>query len=367
VTTWILALGLALAAATPAAQARAAVSHADELARLEARLEGGDSTGAATWIRSHQDALDADERFALDTIYVLVGQRRFDDAKAQWNRLAGRLQASLKAASAGPLGPAAEAELKRRVAEAFFVQGLLSARGGNKEEALRLLGQADGYGFPPLDSPLMQLAGDCLQELGQYKMAEAAYRELLKRAPENAALRLRLATALYASGQLASAQQELEALLRRAPSTPRARFYLGAVLFEQKRYDDARAQLEQELARDPRCLDCLAKLAHVAYLAGDDRQCEAWLAKASAIDANHPEASLVSGMLALRAGRYAEAVLKLSRVVALSPGYATAQYQLALAYQRSGQPAKAREHFEIYSKLIREEKARTIGVRGSRS
>ena len=363
-TTGLLVLGLLLAA-PPAAQARPAGRHADALGQLEARLSAGDAAGAAALVRSLQGELDADERFALDAIYVLVGHRRFDEAKEQWNRLARRLQAGLQSSSSGPLSPAADAELKRRVAEAFFVQGLLTAYGGNKEEALRLLQQADGYGFPPLDSPLMGLAGDCLQELQQYRMAEAAYRERLKREPANPALRLRLALSLYASGQLASAQKELEALLQRAPGTPRASFYLGAVLFEQKRYDDARTRFERELALDPRCVDCLAKLAHVAYLAGDDGLCQAWLAKAAAIDATHPEASLVSGMLALRAGRYAEAVARLSRVVELSPGYATAQYQLALAYQRSGNPQKAREHFEIYARLIQEEKARTIGVRGS--
>jgi tetratricopeptide (TPR) repeat protein len=361
-TAAVLVLGAALAA-TAGAEPRAPGRHADELARLEAQLASGDTAAASALLRSLQGELDADERFALDTIYVLVGHRRFDEARAQWNRVARRLQASLQASSS----TSASEELKQRVAEAYFVQGLLAARGGQKQEALGLLRQADGYGFPPLDSPLMLLAGDCLRELQEYSMAEAAYRELLKRAPANLPARLGLAISLYASGQHVSARQELEALLRRAPGTPRASFYLGAVLFEEKRYDEARARFERELAQDPRCVDCLAKLAHLAYIAGDDRLCASWLAKATAIDAAHPEVSLVSGMLALRAGRYPEAVAKLSRVVALLPGYATAQYQLALAYQRSGDAEKAREHFDAYKRLIQEEKARTIGVRGSGS
>jgi protein involved in temperature-dependent protein secretion len=53
-------------------------------------------------------------------------------------------------------------------------------------------------------------------------------------------------------------------------------------------------------------------------------------------------------------------------VVAQSPAYAKAQYQLALAYQRSGNASKAREHLEIYNQLIQAQKARDIGVRGSK-
>jgi Flp pilus assembly protein TadD len=136
------------------------------------------------------------------------------------------------------------------------------------------------------------------------------------------------------------------------------------VLFDQKRVEEARTHLERELAADPRCSDCLAKLAHIAYLKGDDRQCESWLAKAAALDPNDLEANLVRGMLANRAGRYDQAIVHLTRVVEASPAYAKAQYQLAIAYQRSGNAEKAREHQEIYNRLIQEEKARTIGVRG---
>jgi Flp pilus assembly protein TadD len=69
-------------------------------------------------------------------------------------------------------------------------------------------------------------------------------------------------------------------------------------------------------------------------------------------------------MLANRAGRYDQAIRYLTKVVGASPSSMKAQYQLAIAYRRSGAADKAREHQEIYNKLILEEKARTIGVRG---
>ena len=109
----------------------------------------------------------------------------------------------------------------------------------------------------------------------------------------------------------------------------------------------------------------MAKLAHIAYLKGDDRQCESWLAKATALDPDDLETNLVAGMLENRTGRYDQAIRHLVQggraVAGLRRRRSTSS---RLAYQRSGNAEKAREHQEIYDRLIQEEKARTIGVRG---
>ncbi len=363
VTFLLLALSQAVSLA---AQQGAPKRHEAELKQLDSYLAAGDSTAAAALLRRLEPELDADERFALDVAYRLIERRQFADAQAQWSRAARRVQESVRAASGQTLAPAAERELQRRVAEAWFVQGLLTARLGQKEEALRLLRQADGYGFPPLDSPLMALAADCLFELKEHALAAQAYQEVVSRAPENLQARLRLGASLYSSGKLGAAEKELDEVLRRAPGHPQANFYLGAVLFEEKRTEEAKAHLERELGLDPRCYGCMAKLAHIAYLNGDDRQCESWLAKAAALDPGYVETNLVYGMLANRTGRYDLAIQHLARAVEQAPDYAKAQYQLALAYQRSGNAEKARAHLEIYDRLIQEQKARTIGVRGSK-
>jgi tetratricopeptide (TPR) repeat protein len=211
----------------------------------------------------------------------------------------------------------------------------------------------------------MALAADCLLELEEPALAAQAYRELLKASPGNVQARLRLGIALFSSGQFEPAARELEETLRRDPACPQAHFYLGAVLFEQKRAEPAKAHLKQELQGDPRCYACMAKLAHLEYLAGDDAACEAWLAKAAALDREYVETDLVYGLLYNRAGKAQLAVEHLQRVVARAPGFATARYQLALAYQRAGEAEKAREQREVYDRLLREQKARSLGVRGS--
>jgi tetratricopeptide (TPR) repeat protein len=336
-----------------------------QLALLDAYLAAGDSAAAEALLRRLAPELEADERFSLDAAYCLVRRGRLPEARTQANRVASRVQDSVRKASGQTLTPDAQADLHRRVAEVWFVQGLLTAHLGRKEEALRLLRDADRYEFPPLDSPLMVLAAECLSDLQEHALAAQAYREVVSRAPENVPARLRLAISLFSSGQLTAAKEELEQVLRSAPDSPRANYYLGATLFEEKRTEAAQAHLEKELVLDPRCSECMAKLAHISYLSGDGRQCAAWLARATALDPASLEASLVSGMLEIQNGQYEQAIQHLSRVVAQLPGYAKAQYQLALAYQRSGNAPKAQEHRQTYDRLIQEQKARSLGVRGS--
>jgi tetratricopeptide (TPR) repeat protein len=173
-----------------------------------------------------------------------------------------------------------------------------------------------------------------------------------------------LATVLYAARQVDAARVELEEVLRRAPSTAGANYLLGAVLVDLLRYEDARTHLERELGRDPRCIACLSRLAHVAYLEGRDPDCEALLRRAAAIDPDDVESRMIAGLLAFRAGRYDAAIEHLSFVVDRSPAYMAARYQLAMAYRRAGQPEKAREHLQAYERLLAEQKAREIGFRG---
>jgi tetratricopeptide (TPR) repeat protein len=244
----------------------------------------------------------------------------------------------------------------------------LTARGGNqgdKKEALQFLQQADGLGFPPSNSPLMLLAAECLLDLQEYDLSIAAYREFLKAQPANVTARAALGAALYSGGRLVDARKELEDVLRVAPKTPRANYTLGAVLFALKDYQEARTRLERELALDARCAPCASRLAHIAYLGSDEAECRRWLATSLALDADDLESHLVSGMLALRRGEYDAAIEQLSRVVERTPDFPTARFQLATAYRRAGRAEEAREQLEIYQRLIREQKARELGVRGS--
>jgi tetratricopeptide (TPR) repeat protein len=362
----VLTLVLFLALPRPVfCQPAAPLAQRPELTRLDTLLAASDSAGAHALLTQLEPELAKNDRLAFDTIYVLVGRGRFTEAKALWNRLAPRVQERLRAAQGAPTKAGQEDE-QRHVAEALFTQALLIARGGDAKEALQLMQQADGLGFPPLDSPLMLLAAECLLELREYDLAASAYGEYVKRHPSNMTARVSSGAALYSGGKHHEARKVLEDVLRAAPKTPRANYTLAAVLFHLKLYDDARVHLERELALDSTCAPCLSRLAHLAYLDGDDPKCEALLTRTAALDATDLEAQLVSGMLALRAGKYDLAIERLSLVVERSPEFPTARFQLGTAYRRAGNAEKAREQFEIYKRLLDAQKAGELGVRGSK-
>jgi len=361
----VIALAAATCAVAPAGsqETRPLSSRNQQLLKsLDDQLAAGDAAAVAAALEQLQPKLDADERLALDTIYVLLGRRHVAEAKVLWNGLAPRLQQGL--ASSRP-GAAAERARQRRAAEAMFVQGLLGCRADSKASAMRDLEQADGYGFPPLDSPLIVLAANCLVELQEPTLAAQAYRAFLERSPGDVEARMRLGAALLLSGQVGAAEPELARALEKAPQSPQASYWMGALRFEQKRYDEAKTRLEQALKLEPRCIDCMAQLAHIAYLSGDDRLCESFLKKAEALDPAHVETNLVAGMLANRAGQYQSAIEHLTRVVERAPNSARAQHQLALAYRRSGNAEQAGEHQAIYERLLKEQQQASLGERGS--
>jgi Flp pilus assembly protein TadD len=364
---WVLALGL-LFLSHPAAAAvqRDGVAGSEPLlVELDGHLAKRDAAAVASSLTRLDAETMTNERLAFDVIYVLLGRGQIAEARIRWNRLGARLQDGIRVPPRGENDPTADVIAKRRIAEASFVQGLLVARDGAKREALELLGRADGLGFPPLDSPLMLLAAECLLDLGEHAMAAQAYREILKHAPRNTVARLGLGIALLSSGDLAASESELAQVFREAPQTPHVRLWLGSVLLEARRSEEAKAHLEQEWSSDPQCALCAAKLAQVAYLGGDDDACASWLSKAMALDPTHEEANLVAGMLANRSGQYAVAIRHLSGVVARVPSSVRAQYQLAFAYRRSGDMERAKAHMEAYDRLIAAQKADSLGVRGS--
>jgi Flp pilus assembly protein TadD len=327
--------------------------HDVHLALLDLYLVRGNTKAATALLQRLEPELASETRFAFDAIYYLLQYRRPALAHEQWSRVHGQIQARAQQGA----GPAAQRDL----GEDLFVQGLLAAAAQHKDEAMRLLHLADGHDFPPMDSRQMLMLADTLYELQEDGLAVPTYQEFLQHWPEDKQARLHLAVTLQACNQPVAAQEELERVLRQDPRFPEANYYLGTVLFDQKRNDEAKARFDQELKLNPRCHQCMAKLAHVAYLAGDDQSCESWLQKAAAFDPAWDETNLVYGMLEIRAGKYESAIQHLSRVVEQFPEHTQAHFQLAIAYQRSGNAEKALEHADIFKKLTLEQKAQTIG------
>ena len=80
-----------------------------ELARLDRLLAAQDFAAADALLQTLAADLAKDDRLAFDTIYLLLGRGRVGEARAQWNRLAPRLQDSLAPPDAAAPPGAADA------------------------------------------------------------------------------------------------------------------------------------------------------------------------------------------------------------------------------------------------------------------
>jgi tetratricopeptide (TPR) repeat protein len=316
-------------------------------------LHGNSREAGALLVRLARE-LDASTRLAFDAIYYLLQHRQSALAQEQWARVHQQIQTREQK------GP--DPETKRELAEDLFVQGLLASTARKKDEALRLLHMADSRDFPPMDSRQMLILADTLFELQEDGLAVPTYRAYLQHWPDDRQARVHMAASLHASAQTIAAQEELEGVLREDPRFPEANYYLGSLFFDQKRNDEAKARFDEELKLDPRCNRCMAKLAHIAYLAGDDQGCEAWLQKASALDPDWDETRLVRGMLDLRAGRYESAIQHLTKVIEQIPDHSQAHFFLANAYQRSGNVERAQRHAAIFRTLSQPQKEGTAAA-----
>jgi tetratricopeptide (TPR) repeat protein len=317
--------------------------HDVHLMLLESYLLRENAPAVTALLARLQPEIDSDDRLAFDVTYYLLQYRQFPLAQSQWQRINERIRK--KAPAPDTKAPPPE------VTEALFVQGLLATAAGRKEEALQLFDRTVSQGFPPPDSPQMFMLADSFYWLEEFSLAIRAYSVVIQRFPGNLQARLRLGASLYWTSQLAPAKEELDRVARENPRQLEANLYLGFVLFAMKRMGEARTCFERELALDPNCSACMYKMGYLAYIAGDDRLAESWLAKAVALGSASPEIDLVYGMIANRAGKYDDAIRHLSRAIEKIPQFPQAHFQLATAYQRSGNAEKAQEHFALYRQI----------------
>jgi predicted Zn-dependent protease len=153
---------------------------------------------------------------------------------------------------------------------------------------------------------------------GERRYAESAeeWRAAMALAPEDPGLRLQLAVTLRLGRDFAGAQAALEEVLRRAPGDPEASYLMGDVLLARQQPERAIPLLEEALRRDPRQLH-----AHGA------------LGRAYAL-----------------VGRPADAIPHLEQALGADED-GSLRYQLARAYQSTGQAERARIALEDYERF----------------
>jgi len=148
----------------------------------------------------------------------------------------------------------------------------------------------------------------------EFDQAEADYRKILERSPDNGVALANLATIELQAGKLAAAEQHIQAALAQSPDDAYDLATLGYLKFRQEKYDEALASL----------------------------------GRAAAIEPNNPEIQNYLGVTLGHKGLRQQAENALRRAIALNPNYAPAHNNLAVIYlsQTPPVPALARWHYQ---------------------
>lgn len=172
----------------------------------------------------------------------------------------------------------------------------------------------------PDDPTPWRLEGQILQQRKESLAAVRAYREALRRNPDEQqelAIRVELVGPLIDAGELAAARQEMDRLLAHPAAAEGVRMKDANLLRLEGRTREALAQIDRVLAKSP-------------GLAG---------------------ALMLRGMLYFDLGRYAEAAADLARVAAAEPNNKEARYKLGQAYLKLNRPAEAEQQLAASQRL----------------
>ena len=160
-----------------------------------------------------------------------------------------------------------------------------------------------------------------VQALGaqDWPSAIAAFRKGLELDPDDAALRHRLATALYAAGDQAGATREFEEVLRRHPGYVKAHVSLGLLDNLNGRYQRAIDRFAAALQLDRHHPEARLGLAEALRVSGRPEASLAHYEEAIRIDPAVPEAWMGGAMALMTLRRTPEAREWLSRARRVHP------------------------------------------------
>ena len=169
---------------------------------------------------------------------------------------------------------------------------------------------------PRMPAGTAALAASAQQHFANHELdqAEADYRKILERSPDNGVALANLATIELQAGKLAAAEQHIQAALAQSPDDAYDLATFGYLKFRQEKYDEALASL----------------------------------GRAATIEPNNPEIQNYLGVTLGHKGLRQQAENALRRAIALNPNYAPAHNNLAVIYlsQTPPVPALARWHYQ---------------------
>jgi len=184
-----------------------------------------------------------------------------------------------------------------------------------------------------------------------YRSAEAMWRDVVARRPENPRGWTNLARALTGQGGLEEAAALYEQANELDPDRFLARYGLGIVYRRQGRYEAAARQFRQARRVDPRSEKAADALANV--LRRLDRLDEAARCHAEAVQLNpeYAEGHVNYGITLRRLGRPEDAATHYRKALQIDPHHPQAHHNLAFLLQQQGDPEAALRHYAAVARL----------------
>jgi tetratricopeptide (TPR) repeat protein len=171
-------------------------------------------------------------------------------------------------------------------------------------------------GSLPESAELHQVKAEILRDQGQFRESAEEWRQVLKFSPSNQDAQHELATSLYLSHDYQATLPELEQFLKAEPDSANLNFFVGDSLLQTEQVERAIPYLETAVKLDPNLLPAQASL----------------------------------GLCYARLGEVQKAIPRLKAGLELDRD-GSLHYQLARAYQATGQPVLAKEMMDKSQRL----------------
>lgn len=243
--------------------------------------------------------------------------------------------AALAAYRAGQLAEA-EAGLRQVLrqrgtfAPAWQLLGLVAARTGRADEALRCLDRACFYA--PTNGEILSHRAELLRRAGRLEPALECARQAVRFAPDSAAAHNNLGLVWLDMEEPAKARGALEAAIACEPAHARAHYNLGNALLRLDEAPAAEASLRRALELQPQHAHAWAALGVALGAQGHFEEAYPCLDRALAMRPEDPKVHLNLANLLLAQKRLPDALRRYRQALALAPGYVEALLGQGRAY-----------------------------------
>lgn len=246
-------------------------------------------------------------------------------------------------------------------AQAQSLWGVVAEARGHYQAAARHLQAA--VSLAPTEANYLALGLEFLRHL-TWKAARLTFQDGLRRYPQSRSLRTGLGMTEFGQSDFAAAAQTFSRLTAADPVSAFSAAMLGRSCLQGGITAEAPCQqLPAQAAAHPGNATASAYAAIIVLRSssGAAPVAAALRLARQSIERNSrlAEAHFAGGLALARLGHWRQSIPQFQAAIRLDPGDATAVYQLALAYQRTGQTALARQYLRRHAQMAADQRRAT--------